>query len=334
MAVFPLIGVTPGFKEEEGSLFLKPFFLKAVRESGAVPLILPLPDSSDMPCPAALASYRKASAPPSPRPLSAPECTGVQISPLLQEALPQFWSEARKLALYLDGLLLTGGPDLHPLFFGEEVLPGCGTVCLLRDLAELAFFHAFFLQKKPILGICRGAQLINAALGGSLWQDIPSEAPKSRLCHSQPFSPGLVSHRVFIVQGSLLERILKASCDVINSGCGRAGTLRISSTAPLASPQDPLAGLSLPDAPPARASLLVNSLHHQAVRIPGAGLSACAFASDGIIEAVEHASYPFLLGVQWHPERLLFRKGETPNHPCHARALFSAFCQACRPAGS
>lgn len=341
MASFPFIGVAPGWRED--SLFLKPFYLRAMREAGAVPLALPLPDSASMPGAAALSSLLANA----PLPFSSAPSPGNMRS-FLRDALPSFWGEAQRLASRLDGLLLTGGPDLHPLFFGEEVLSGCGGGSLLRDLAEFCFFHAFFLQKKPILGICRGAQLINTALGGTLLQDISLEVPGSRLCHSQPFSPELVSHRIYIAPESRLEDILKDSGDIISPGypsrSGRPSHSGHSSRPGGFSPGQK--DISAPTAPcshgpfspgnspsPETAftgkSLFVNSFHHQAVRVPGAGLSACAFASDGIIEAVEHARYPFLLGVQWHPERLLCREGSSCRRPPHAFALFSAFCRAC-----
>lgn len=338
MASSPFIGVSPGWRED--SLFLKPFYLKAIRQSGAIPLVLPLPDLTAMPCASALSSL------PANAPLpflAAPSPANMRS--FLRDALPSFWGEAQKLASRLDGLLLTGGPDLHPLFFGEEVLSGCGEVSLLRDLAEFCFFHAFFLRRKPILGICRGAQLINTALGGTLWQDIPLEVPESRLCHSQPFSPELVSHRIYITPESRLEDILKGSGDIISPGyLSHPGRLSHSGRPKGFAPgkEDisaqaapcPQGSFSSENSPfPETAftgkSLFVNSFHHQAVRVPGAGLSACAFASDGIIEAVEHARYPFLLGVQWHPERLLCREGASCRRPPHAFALFSAFCRAC-----
>ena len=193
--------------------------------------------------------------------------------------------DADRLAQLCDGLLLSGGPDPHPFLYGEEALAFCRNVSPLRDASELALLKAFMARRKPVLGICRGVQLINAGLGGSLWQDIPSQvtAP-SPLAHQQPFSYATPSHHVRLEEGSLLWRL---------SG--------------------------------KRERLAVNSMHHQAVRTPAPGLTACAWAEDGVIEALEMPGYPFLLGVQWHPEYLR-EKDEA------AAALFSAFVEACRGA--
>lgn len=87
-----------------------------------------------------------------------------------------------ELARRCDGVLFTGGDDVDPALFGEEKVNDTVSVTPRRDEAELALFRAFFSAGKPIFGICRGIQLINVALGGSLWQDIPSQQP-SELVH-------------------------------------------------------------------------------------------------------------------------------------------------------
>lgn len=195
--------------------------------------------------------------------------------------------DCRQLADTLDGILFTGGPDVHPFYFGEETLEGCGNQSALRDSTELLLFSHVYARKKPILAICRGVQLLNIALGGDIYQDIASQARRSiPIAHSQPYSPSVPSHHVTVKQDSLLASItcrLPESCSTHQ--------------------------------------LEVNSAHHQAVRRPAGCLTVCAQAPDGIIEALEQPEYPFLLGIQWHPE-LLYH-----NHS-HARQLFTAFTEA------
>jgi len=82
---------------------------------------------------------------------------------------------ARSLCAVADGLLLTGGADLDPKLYREDPLPQCGAPDPWRDRAESAYAAAFIGAQKPILGICRGLQLLNAMLGGSLHQDLPTQ---------------------------------------------------------------------------------------------------------------------------------------------------------------
>ena len=83
----------------------------------------------------------------------------------------------------LDGLLLAGGADIHPKEFGEEIKPFCGEIDVTRDAIELQLTRRALAEQRPILGICRGIQLLNVAAGGSLYQDIPAKVPNS-LHHS------------------------------------------------------------------------------------------------------------------------------------------------------
>lgn len=80
-----------------------------------------------------------------------------------------------QLCEYADGLFLTGGVDIEPARYGEETLPECGKLDLWRDEMEFAWGRAFVLAEKPILGVCRGLQTLNVLLGGTLYQDIPSQ---------------------------------------------------------------------------------------------------------------------------------------------------------------
>ena len=79
-----------------------------------------------------------------------------------------------------DGVLFTGGQDVDPALYGEPVLECCKELCPARDRLETAMLQAAMEKKLPILGICRGLQFINAALGGSLWQDLAAQRPGSR----------------------------------------------------------------------------------------------------------------------------------------------------------
>ena len=181
----------------------------------------------------------------------------------------------------LDGILLSGGPDIHPFHFGEETMKGCGDLSPLRDATELALVRAVHQRRIPLLGICRGMQLMNVALGGDIYQDLDTQLPnRLPIAHRQPFHPSEPSHRVVLEPDSLLAAI---------SG---------------------------------QQSLSVNSSHHQAVRRPASCLRVSGRASDRVIEALEQSDYPFLIGVQWHPE-LLFHTQEP------ARRLFEAFVKAC-----
>ncbi len=181
--------------------------------------------------------------------------------------------DLRQLAKTLDGFLFTGGPDPHPFLFGEETHQKCGLSSQKRDSLETRLLPLVMAEKKPILGICRGIQIINVALGGTIYQDIPSQFTKAGvfpLAHKQPSPYAQPSHHVHMVPGSMLAKIFGAE------------------------------------------TLLVNSMHHQALKDMAPGFTACGFASDGLIEAAEMPSYPFLAAVQWHPEHLWPQAGHGP----------------------
>lgn len=169
-----------------------------------------------------------------------------------------------RLADTFDGFLFTGGPDPHPFLFGEETHSRCGSISVKRDTMELSLLSHVMKRGKPVLGICRGIQIINIGLGGNIYQDIGSQYAGASfpIAHSQPCAYEVPSHTVALSGSGALARI-----------CG--GT-----------------------------SLRVNSMHHQAVRDLAPGLTACAVSPDGLIEAVEMGKYPWLLAVQWHPEYL------------------------------
>jgi putative glutamine amidotransferase len=170
----------------------------------------------------------------------------------------------------LDGLLLSGGGDIDPVLFGRARHPKTGNVDAARDEFELCLTREAMASGLPVLGICRGAQVLGVAFGGNLTQDIPDLVPNARQ-HSDN------SHEVRVVVDSLLGRIL--------------GSERLE----------------------------VNSFHHQANGIPGGELRAVAWSDDNVIEAIEAPEPGFVLGVQWHPERMA--------DPIQAR-LFAAFAAA------
>lgn len=174
-----------------------------------------------------------------------------------------------QIAQMFDGFVFTGGPDTHPLLFGEETHSQCGNISPKRDTLELALLSRVMAAQKPILGICRGIQIINVGLGGTIYQDISSQFAKESdgktkfpLAHQQPYGYDIPSHTVRLDPDSRLARVC---------GCGH---------------------------------LNVNSIHHQAVKDPAPVLTVCGTASDGLIEALEMRGYPWLVAVQWHPEYL------------------------------
>ncbi|MCS7091483.1 MAG: gamma-glutamyl-gamma-aminobutyrate hydrolase family protein [Verrucomicrobiota bacterium] len=199
-------------------------------------------------------------------------------------------STVSDLVAFCDGVLLTGGADLQPGLYRRRLssrlarsvksTPDDGW----RDLTELLVLREVFRQRKPLLAICRGHQLLNVALGGTLIVDLPTQRPDGLNHHRQ--DRGLtIAHDVRLTPGSLLHTI--------------TGTQVLG----------------------------VNSTHHQAVDRVAGLLQVTATSSDGIVEGLELAAahrtvLPFLLSVQFHPERLQDR------HSAH-RAIFRAFVEAC-----
>ncbi len=114
----------------------------------------------------------------------------------------------------LDGLVLTGGEDVDPAHYGHARHPAIGEVDPQRDAFELGMFLEARQRGLPVLAICRGIQLVNVALGGTLWQDLPSEKPAA-LLHRAPTDRDVRTHRVDIAPGSRLATVLgTTSCDV------------------------------------------------------------------------------------------------------------------------
>ena len=162
----------------------------------------------------------------------------------------------------IDGLLLSGGVDVAPACFGEAPHPQLGTVDEDRDMTELPLIRQALAQDMPLFAICRGIQSLNVALGGTLYQDIPSQAPSA--IHHQQSDIGIprsrTSHSVRIVSDSRLYHIV------------------------------------------GREEMQINSFHHQALKQVADGLVVTAYAPDEIIEAAESPTHRYVVAVQFHPE--------------------------------
>lgn len=122
----------------------------------------------------------------------------------------------RPILEVLDGLVLTGGEDVDPAHYGHQPHPALGDVDRLRDAFELGVFQEARARRVPVLAICRGLQLVNVALGGTLWQDLPTEKPGA-LEHRAPTDRDVRSHPVDITPGSRLALALGTIRCEVNS---------------------------------------------------------------------------------------------------------------------
>lgn len=167
----------------------------------------------------------------------------------------------------IDALILSGGSDITPEIYGESKLPQVEDNNVFRDKWEIELFKKAYEINLPILGICRGMQLINVALGGSLYQDIDfqlnCDSPHLPLELKRKNNLEYEKHKVNILKDTQLDKIL----------CSE--------------------------------NIHVNSHHHQAIKHLADDLSISAKSECGITEAVEAKSKDFLIGVQWHPEDLI-----------------------------
>ena len=170
-----------------------------------------------------------------------------------------------------DGVLLTGGPDVDPAEYGESERHPSVEVDSVRDAYEIALARQAMARDLPLFAICRGAQVLNVAAGGTLVQDIPSQHPTD-LTHSLTERRDAIAHDVVVTKGTRLATLL-------GDALGRDGHFP------------------------------VNSRHHQSVKAPAPGFVASAHAPDGVIEAIEKPGGGFCVGVQWHPENF-WRTGE------------------------
>jgi putative glutamine amidotransferase len=178
----------------------------------------------------------------------------------------------------INGLLVSGGPDIQPTFYDEPPVPELGEVDEDLDRMELEITKMAFQRNLPILTICRGVQVLNVSRGGTLYQDIPTQVQAS-MNHIQTADKSIPTHIIRIEGKTLLHHIL------------------------------------------GRREIWVNGKHHQAIKDLAPDFIVSARARDGIIEAIEHPSRRFVLGVQWHPE------GTWEKDP-YSKKLFRAFVQA------
>ncbi len=124
--------------------------------------------------------------------------------------------ELERLAAACDGFLLTGGQDVAPALYGGADPGRCGELCPERDAMETALLALARAQDKPVLGICRGIQLFNAALGGTLWQDLPTQCP-SEVDHHQSGNYASPIHTVALQPGTPLAELLGPAPLPVNS---------------------------------------------------------------------------------------------------------------------
>jgi len=123
----------------------------------------------------------------------------------------------KRFACSFDGFLFPGGPDMHPDYYGQEKADYCGEICEMRDKMEAYMFREVVInQNKPALGICRGIQIFNIILGGTLYQDIPTELP-SKINHRQEPPYDVPAHHVRLVPESPLCKLAGKECLEVNS---------------------------------------------------------------------------------------------------------------------
>jgi putative glutamine amidotransferase len=162
-------------------------------------------------------------------------------------------------------LLVTGGEDVFPDWYGMiHDTARCGAFDRYRDTLEIMLIRKALEMNIPILGICRGHQILNVTLGGTLIIDIPDDIG-DEVIHRCPDEPLACHHSVMVFEGSLLHEIT------------------------------------------GQAYGMVNTNHHQAVNDLAPGLRISAVSAEGLAEAIEYEDFtirPYLLGVQWHPERM------------------------------
>lgn len=132
--------------------------------------------------------------------------------------LPLIEDDKAQIALLarINGLLLSGGPDIDPKLYGEEIIPQCGEISAKRDAVEISLFLKALKMGMPVLGICRGIQVMNVALGGTLYQDIETQL-EGAIKHPCYDTPRDKVHEVTVIEGSLAHRMTGLSRFSVNS---------------------------------------------------------------------------------------------------------------------
>ena len=196
----------------------------------------------------------------------------------------------------LDVLVFTGGADVDPARYRTPRAPKCHAPDLLRDEFEFRLLAAARARRLPIVGICRGCQLVNVGFGGTLWQDLPSEFPgdASAVRHAtgEYLHPERhpAAHQVKVLPGTRLASVLGEE------------------------------------------NLSVNSHHHQAVKKVAPGFRVTAVSTDGVIEGIEGVDYPAFC-VQFHPEAVVARaRGNDAYDHARMTRLFTALPDLCNMA--
>jgi putative glutamine amidotransferase len=184
----------------------------------------------------------------------------VLITPNLDE------DALRSIYERLDGVLIAGGGDVDPAYYGMTADGLVRDVDRSRDFTEISVTRWAADDDKPLLGICRGCQVANVALGGTLYRDIPKEHPGYNGIDHDLWGKFPRDYRAHTVAIAPQTRLASA----------------IGETAPR-----------------------VNSMHHQALRDVAPKLVAVANAEDGVIEGIEMPDARFFVGVQWHPEEMI-----------------------------
>lgn len=235
----PIIGLTPFVNRDNRNISIKNSYINAVIKSGGIPIILPLTNYNS-------------------------------IFDMIVE--------------YINGIIFTGGHDINCCYCSKECKE-CKDYNSIKDNMDILDENEFYLLRKcvevdkPVLGICRGCQLINMFDGGTLYEDIPTEF-KSDIVHLQSKPDYETSHEVVISSDSRFYNKIKIT------------------------------------------KLLVNSFHHQGIKVLGSHLKPIAKSYDGLVEGVEMLDSKFIMGVQWHPECLY-------EYDYASRCIFKMFIDSC-----
>ncbi len=204
--------------------------------------------------------------------ISQPYVRAVEAAGGVALVLPPQFAAIQQLADLLDGLLLSGGADIDPARYGDATVHSeTYGIDNERDQFEFDLFDAMVAREKPVLGICRGIQVINVALGGTLIQDVSSEHPGAadigHRQHERKLRDSDVGHAVAAARPELVP--------IFENG-----------------------------------TLGVNSFHHQAIRDLAPDLEVVATSPDGLVEAVVMTGNPTVFAVQWHPELMFVEHPE------------------------